>query len=83
VSHHVLVVHGDSAQSGVPSSFTLKPGEDFKVVVRSSINEPTTYTVHYLPPDLPRYRVSTSAEAGSEDILLTAENGSRSAVAGS
>jgi hypothetical protein len=62
-----LFVHGAPAQSGAPSTFTLQPCEDFTVVVGG-----TTYTVHYAPPDLPAYTVSTSTGAGTEDVLLTA-----------
>jgi hypothetical protein len=69
-----LTIHGASAKSGVPSSFTLLPKEDFTVAVRAPAGESTTYTVHYLPPDFPAYTVSSSAGAGTEDVLLTAGN---------
>jgi hypothetical protein len=62
-----LLVHGAPAQSGVASTFTLEPCEDFTVVVAG-----TTYTVHYAPPDLPPYTVTNSPGAGTEDVLLTA-----------
>jgi arylsulfate sulfotransferase len=70
----LLTVHGAAAQSGVASSFTLKPGEDFAVTVAPSGGTPSTYTVHYLPPAMPHYAVSSSPEAGPEDILLTPDN---------
>jgi hypothetical protein len=62
-----LLVHGAPAQSGVPASFTLKPCEDFTVVLGA-----TTYTVHYVPSDLATYTVTTSPSAGTENVLLTA-----------
>jgi hypothetical protein len=69
-----LTIHGTSARSGVTSSFTLQPKEDFSVVVHSSTEDSTTYTVHYLPSDFPAYTVTGSASEGTEDVLLTANN---------
>ena len=40
--------------------------EDFTVVLGA-----TTYTVHYVPPDLSTYTVTTSPAAVAEDVLLT------------
>jgi len=61
-----LLIHHAPASSGVPASFQLQPGEDFTVALGAR-----TYTVHYLPHDLPAYTVSISPGAGTEDILLT------------
>jgi hypothetical protein len=66
-----LTIHGAAAQSGVASSFTLNPGEDFTVVATAPGLASTTYTLHYVPSDLPAYTVTTSPEAGTEDILLS------------
>jgi arylsulfate sulfotransferase len=64
-----LSVHGTRVESGVPLSFTLKPREDFGVLVQSS-GAPRTYTVHYVPSDLAAYTVSRSPGAGAEYVLL-------------
>jgi hypothetical protein len=69
-----LTIHGATARSGVPSQFKLTPKEDFAVTVRSRGHDAVTYTVHYLPPEFPAYTVSASPGAGSEDVLLTANN---------
>jgi hypothetical protein len=63
----LLTIHGADAASGVPSTFSLSPGED--IAVRAGA---VTYTVHYMPPDLPGYHVATTGDAGTEDLLLTA-----------
>jgi hypothetical protein len=65
-----LTIHGAPAQNGVPASFTLTPREDFTVVVQSPGASPQTYTVHYVPSDLPTYVVTSSPGAGTEDVLL-------------
>lgn len=65
-----LVVHGAPAQSGVPSTFTLAPREDITVVVQAPGASPQTYTVHYVPSDLPAYVVTSTAGAGTENVLL-------------
>ena len=61
-----LVIHGVAAQSGVPITFKLAAGEDITVSLGAR-----TYTVHYIPPDLPVYTVSSTPGAGTEDVLLT------------
>ncbi len=66
-----MTIHGATAQSGVATSFTLKPKEDFSVVVAGPSLASTTYTVHYVPSDYPTYSVTTSPSAGTEDVLVT------------
>jgi hypothetical protein len=66
-----ISIRNAPAQSGAPLSFTLNANEDFAVVIQT-VAGPRTYTVHYLPPDLAAYRVSSSPGAGSERVLLTA-----------
>jgi hypothetical protein len=66
-----LVIHGTPAKSGAASTFTLQPGEDFTVVVSGPGLSSSTYTVHYVPSDFPTYSVTSSAGAGTEDVLLT------------
>ena len=66
-----LTIHGAAAASGVASAFTLKPREDVSVVVAVPGSTSTTYTVHYVPSDYPTYNVTTSASAGTEDLLVT------------
>jgi len=61
-----LTIHGAPAQSGVASTFKLQPTEDFAIVYAGR-----TYTVHYVPSDLPAYTVTSAAGAGSEDVMLT------------
>jgi hypothetical protein len=61
-----LLVHGAPALSAVPTSFKLGAGEDFTVVAGGR-----TYTVHYVPPDLPAYTVTSTPAAGTENVLLT------------
>ncbi len=66
-----LTIHGAPAKSGTPSTFTLKPREDFAAVVTAPGLTSSTYTVHYVPSDLPTYAVTSSAGAGTEDLLFT------------
>jgi hypothetical protein len=66
-----MTIHGAAAQSGVASTFTLKPKEDFSVVVNAPADFPTTYTVHYVPSDFPPYKVTTTPSAGTEDFLVS------------
>jgi hypothetical protein len=65
-----LTIHGTAAKSGVASSFTLMPKEDFTVVVSATGLPSGTYTVHYVPSDFPTYTVMSEAGAGTEDVLL-------------
>jgi hypothetical protein len=65
----VLTVHGTPAQSGVPVSVQLAPGEDLAVVVQSGASS-QTYSVDYLPADLPMFDV-TGTPTGNEDIVMT------------
>jgi hypothetical protein len=62
-----LVVHGMAAKSGVPTSFQLSAGEDFTVQLPAR-----TYTVHYVPKDLPGYTVWSAQGAGPEDVIVNA-----------
>jgi hypothetical protein len=66
-----LTVHGAAAESGVASTFTLMPREDFTVVASAPGLASTTYTVHYVPSDYPPYTVTTSATQGTEDFLVS------------
>jgi arylsulfate sulfotransferase len=66
-----LTIHGAAAESGVPSSFTLHPREDFTVVAQAPGLTSSTYTVHYVPSDYPAYNVTSLPGAGTEDVLLT------------
>jgi arylsulfate sulfotransferase len=66
-----LTIHGAPARSGVASTFTLMPREDFTTVVSGTGLTPSTYTIHYVPSDFPPYTVTSSVGAGTEDILLT------------
>lgn len=65
-----LTIHGAAAKSGVASSFTLMPREDFTAVVEAPGVGSNTYTIHYVPSDFPTYTVSSEAGAGTEDVLL-------------
>jgi hypothetical protein len=65
-----LTIHGTPAESGAPATFTLTPKEDFTVVVQAPGASSQTYTVHYVPSDLPPYVVTSSTGAGTEDVLL-------------
>ena len=66
-----LAIQGAPARSGTASSFTLSPRQDIQVVVASPGLPPATYTVHYVPSDLPPYTVTSSAGAGAEPVLVT------------
>jgi hypothetical protein len=66
-----MTIHGAAAQSGVASTFTLTPKEDFSVVVTAPGVTSTTYTVHYVPSDFPPYNVTTSPSQGTEDFLVS------------
>jgi hypothetical protein len=66
-----MTIHDAAAQSGVASAFTLKPKEDFSVVVQAPGSTSTTYTVHYVPSDFPPYEVTTTPSAGTEDFLVS------------
>jgi hypothetical protein len=66
-----LTIHGAPAKSGAASTFSLKPREDFTAVVSGAGLTASTYTVHYVPSDFPAYTVTSSAGAGTEDVLLT------------
>jgi hypothetical protein len=66
-----LTIHGAEAKSGTPSTFTLKPREDFTVVAAAPGQASTKYTVHYVPSDFPAYTVMSGKGAGTEDVLLT------------
>jgi hypothetical protein len=66
-----LTIHGSPAQSGAASTFQLQPKEDFTVVVSSPTAGPTTYTIRYVPADLPAYTVKSYPGAGTENVLLT------------
>jgi hypothetical protein len=65
-----LTIHGAAAQSGAPSTFTLKPREDIAVVAETPGLASRTYTVHYVPSDFPGYTVTSSPGAGTEDVLM-------------
>ncbi len=67
----MLTIHGAPAKSGTPSTFTLKPREDFTTVVSGAGLTSNKYTVHYVPSDFPAYTVTSSAGVGTEDVLLT------------
>lgn len=69
-----ITVHGSPAQSGVGTVFQLQPAEDFTVVASAPGAASTTYTVHYLPADLPSYVTKSYTGAGTEDVLLTPNN---------
>jgi hypothetical protein len=69
-----IVVNGTSAISGSATTLTLKPRQDIAVEVRGPPGQSRTYTVHYVPPDLPAYSIESSQGAGSENVLLTADN---------
>ncbi len=67
-----LSVHGAAAQSGVPSTLTLKANEDLDVtVVPTGGGAPSTYRIHYVPKDMPTWSVTSSAGAGTEPLLLS------------
>jgi arylsulfate sulfotransferase len=66
-----LAIQGAPAQSGAASTFTLSSQQDISVVVTSPGLAPSTYTVHYVPSDLPPYAVTSSAGAGTEPVLMT------------
>lgn len=65
-----LTILGAPAQSGAPSTLTLQPKQDMTVVVSEAGLTPTTYTVHYVPSDLPPYTVTQSASQGTENVLI-------------
>ncbi|HEY8087820.1 MAG TPA: arylsulfotransferase family protein [Polyangiaceae bacterium] len=69
-----ITLHGAPAQSGVAATFQLQPKEDFTVVVSAASGAPTTYTVHYVPADLPPYAVKSYPGAGTEDVLVTPDD---------
>jgi hypothetical protein len=62
-----LTINGADASSGVPSTFTLSRGADIAVSAGG-----LTYTVHYMPADMPGFEVATTSDAGTEDLLLNA-----------
>lgn len=64
-----VTIQGAAARSGVPSTLTLSPREDITVVVTSGESS-LSYRVNYVPTDMPAYTVTTTAQAGGEDILL-------------
>jgi arylsulfate sulfotransferase len=64
-------VQGAPAQSGTASTLTLQPKEDVAVTVRAVGGATRTYTVHYVPSDLPPYTVWTTSSAGTEPLLLS------------
>jgi hypothetical protein len=62
-----IVIHGSWATSGTAASFRLQPKEDFTVVAGGR-----TYTIHYVPTDLPQYSVTKPGSgAGTEYVLLS------------
>jgi len=65
-----LTIQGNPAQSGTAATFTLAAKQDISVVVTSPGLAPATYTVHYVPSDLPPYTVTTSASQGTEPVLV-------------
>jgi arylsulfate sulfotransferase len=65
-----LTIQGVPAQSAMASTFTLMPKQDITVVVTSPGMPAATYTVHYVPSDLPPYTVTTSPGQGTEPVLM-------------
>jgi hypothetical protein len=65
-----LTIQGAPAQSGTASTFTLSMQQDISVVVASPGLAASTYTVHYIPSDLPPYTVKTSDAGGTEPVLV-------------
>ncbi len=62
-----IVIHGSRVTSGTATSFRLEPKEDFTVVAGGR-----TYTIHYVPTDLPPYSVTPpGAGAGNEYVLTS------------
>lgn len=68
-----VTVSGDAATSGTGVTRTLRPGEDIPIVVKNG-SDARTYTVHYVPHDLPTYTVSGDGRGGSERVLLSPGN---------
>jgi len=66
-----VTVLGAPAQSGAPTTLTLQPKQDLAVTVHAAGGATRTYTVHYVPSDLPSYSVWTTSAAGTEPILLS------------
>lgn len=64
-----VTIQGAPAESGKATSLTLAPSEDITVVVTSGESS-LAYKVNYVPTDMPAYTVTTTKQAGSEDILL-------------
>ncbi len=65
-----LTVHDAPATSGKASSFTLKTAEDIQIAVKLA-GAAQTYTVHYIPKNLPALTATTTGAAGTEDVLLS------------
>jgi hypothetical protein len=64
-----VTIQGAPEQSGAAKSLTLSPREDITVVVTSGETS-LSYKVNYVPTDMPTYTVTTTPQAGDEDILL-------------
>lgn len=64
-----VTIQGAAATSGKAASLTLSPREDITVVVTSGESS-LAYKVNYVPTDMPAYTVTTTPNAGTEDILL-------------
>jgi hypothetical protein len=71
-----VVVNGAPASSGTALSVQLAPREDIFIAVTAPSGDARTFTVHYLPPDLPGYEVTKfdATKAGNENVLLTPNN---------
>lgn len=67
--HATVTIQGSPAESGKATSLTLSPREDITVVVTSG-ESTLAYKINYVPTDMPAYTVTTTAQAGNEDILL-------------
>ena len=61
-----ISINGQHATSGVATTLQLVALEDIVVDIAGE-----TYTVHYLPPNLPGMTITSTERAGDEPILLT------------
>lgn len=64
-----LTIQGFPAESGAPRALMLHPDEDIVVGVTSG-KATRQYKVNYVPTDMPAYKITTTPQAGDEDILL-------------
>jgi hypothetical protein len=70
-----VTVLGAAAKSGAAMTLTLQPKQDIAVTVQAVGGATRTYTVHYVPSDLPPYSVWTTSTAGTEPLLFSTVSG--------